>query len=372
MTGRDPVAQTIKRPRHHFRMAEIERVAAAGPVMVATAFPQPVVAGVVHAAHRQRRADLLQLCGMVQHHIQHHLDAGGVQVFYRLLELLQRAAASFARRIARLQRPERIGVVAPIVAQTKLLEARLVGKLRHRLQLQRGNAQPLKIADNSRMPQRRVSAALRFQNFRMSLRQPAHVRLIDDGFAPGHTRRDVIAPVKILLHHYAFRRHRCAVAVVALPFAAVETRVVRHRAFHRARAGIDQQLGGIEAVSLLRRPWAVHAVAVALARRQVRKIPMPDVIRTRRQVIAALVPFLIEKTELHALSMLRKKRKVDPLSIPGRAQGKGFSGIQVTHSASLISQMVASGGSVRESECSRLWLGTGSLQTVPLLPILLP
>ena len=67
----------------------VQRVAAAGEVHVVAAVlgRQAVVGGVVDAAQRQRRAELVALGRVVVDDVEDHLDAGGVQAPDHHLEL---------------------------------------------------------------------------------------------------------------------------------------------------------------------------------------------------------------------------------------------------------------------------------------------
>ena len=66
-------------------MREIERVAGAGIIDGAALIPslQPIVAGVVEAAERQRRTGFVALRGVVVHDVEDHLDTGSVQPAHR-------------------------------------------------------------------------------------------------------------------------------------------------------------------------------------------------------------------------------------------------------------------------------------------------
>ena len=88
----DPVAQAVHDELQDARVLHVERVAAAGEVHVVARVlrRQPVVGGVVDAAHRQRRPQLVALGGVVVDHVEDHLDAGGVQRPHHHLELLHR------------------------------------------------------------------------------------------------------------------------------------------------------------------------------------------------------------------------------------------------------------------------------------------
>ncbi len=71
-------------------MAHVERVAAAGEVLVVALGlrRQPVVGGVVDAAEGERRAELAAFRRVVVHDVENHLDARRVQRPHHRLELV--------------------------------------------------------------------------------------------------------------------------------------------------------------------------------------------------------------------------------------------------------------------------------------------
>ena len=77
---------------------------------------EPVVARIVEAAERQRRAELVALGGVVVDDVEDDLDAGGVQAAHGDAHLVDRAVGE----VARLGREEAERVVAPVVAQALL------------------------------------------------------------------------------------------------------------------------------------------------------------------------------------------------------------------------------------------------------------
>ena len=94
----DPVAQRVHDQLQRVRVADVEAVAGAGVVHVVAlvVVDQPVVGGVVDAAHRQRRAHVVALGGVVVDDVEDDLDAGLVQGPHHRLELLHLAAGDVA------------------------------------------------------------------------------------------------------------------------------------------------------------------------------------------------------------------------------------------------------------------------------------
>ena len=84
----DPKAQTLARILHHPGMAEVEGVPAAGPVVVITVFPDPIIATVVDSAQGEGRPFQVYLRAMVQHHVKDHFNTCRVQRFYRIAKFV--------------------------------------------------------------------------------------------------------------------------------------------------------------------------------------------------------------------------------------------------------------------------------------------
>ena len=77
----DPVAQRVHHQLQHDRVAGVQRVAAAGGVVVGAGVTgyDPVVGQVVDAAEAQRGAVRPGFGGVVEHHVEDHFQAGLVQ-----------------------------------------------------------------------------------------------------------------------------------------------------------------------------------------------------------------------------------------------------------------------------------------------------
>ena len=123
-----PVAKGIEDELRHARVRHVDRVAAAGPVLVAAGVigGQPVVRPVVDAAEGQRRAESVALGGVIEHDVQQHLDAGRVQRVDHCAELgPRRCGVVRCSRQARIGGEEAQRVVAPVVGQAELAQPRL-------------------------------------------------------------------------------------------------------------------------------------------------------------------------------------------------------------------------------------------------------
>src|SRR3954468_2411225 len=110
---------------------------------------------------------------------------------------------------------------------------------------------------------------------------------VDDRPVPGDTEWLVIFPSERGIDHDTLRhttravvRIRYEILVRAADLVREQRVAPRYRARDRFRVWIDEQLRCIKAVSIVRIVRAVHAVAVELARPDVRQITVPNLIRT--------------------------------------------------------------------------------------------
>ena len=213
MAGLDPVAQRIHHHLQHARMGEVEGIAAAGEVVVVARIVrhQPVIGQIVDAAERQRRAEMVALCGVVVDHVEQHLDAGIVQSRNRGAKGVQRLIGC----ISRLRREKCDGVVAPVVHQTLLDQIAVIDEAVHWQQFDGGDAEPFEMLDHRRRRQRAIGAAQVRRDVLAHLRQPLDVGFVDDGVGPWDERaRFVPSPVEGLIHHHGFRHAPGIVAAV--------------------------------------------------------------------------------------------------------------------------------------------------------------
>ncbi|MNJ64492.1 hypothetical protein D3C77_604450 [compost metagenome] len=125
-----PVAQRVGDHLQHAGMAEVEGIAGAGVIDVEAPVVghQPVVGGVVDAAHAQGRAQLVALGGVVVDHVEDQLQAGVVQVGDHLLELVDLAAGE----VGRMGGEEGDAVVAPVVVHALFQQVPVVEEGMHR------------------------------------------------------------------------------------------------------------------------------------------------------------------------------------------------------------------------------------------------
>ena len=329
MIGFDPVPQTVEHHLQHARMREIERVAAAGaiPVEARVSRHRLVIDGVVYAAERNGRPEMIGLHRMVVDDIQNHLDAGRMQRRDGGAQTLRSTRA----RIARLRREIGERRIAPVVAQVLLGEEAIVGERVDRQQFDRRHADLEKMLDDRRVAERLVGAADRDRQVRAQLRQAFDMGLIDERVAPRPTQRRIVAPGPGRVLDLAFWHARRTVAPVHREVAAMRAEPVAVEGFVPADAAddlprirIDQELMRIEAVAVLRLIRAVHPVAVELARTGIRQIAVKDMIGTARQPDAVRLAASggIVEAEVDLCRVLGEQGEIHPASVPRRPQRK--------------------------------------------------
>ena len=115
---------------------------------------EPVIAGIIEAAHGQGGAKRITFAGMVQHHIQQYFNACRLQSRYRRADFRPAAGSK-----ARIRRTESDGVVTPDVGQAERGQMALVNPRHGRQQFQRGNAKAQKMVDNDLAAKPRKRAA---------------------------------------------------------------------------------------------------------------------------------------------------------------------------------------------------------------------
>ena len=317
-----PEAQTLARPFHHPGVAEIERITAAGPVVIIAILPYPIIATVVDSAQGDGGPFEINFRAMVEHDIQNHLDAGGMKRLNRITKLIEGTRGIAG--IARIQREPCQRVVAPVVAQAHPLQSRLAGELRYRQQLEGADAQRFEVSDHHRVAQRLISSANGFRQLRVQQGESFHVRFINHRFPPRGTRRLIAPPVVMQIHHLRFWRDCGAVAMIRLPHSTMQAFVIRQIALDPIRAGIEQQLRRVKAVPLRRVPGTMHPIAVAQARPGSVQPAVPDVAAARREIDALLVALLVEYAQLHPLRMGGEEGEIHALAVIAGAQRRRF------------------------------------------------
>ena len=242
----DPVAQRVHDQPQDARVHDVQRVARAGEVHVEPAVVghEPVVARVVDALEAEHRAEVVALRGVVVDDVEDHLDARAVQRLDHALELAQLLAGGAGGGVVRVRREVADRAVAPVVRQAALVQEALVGDVVDRQQLDRGDPEPLQVAERLLGGQAGVGAPQVLAHGRVEHRVALDVRLVDHRLVPRRARRRVAFPVEALVDDDRLRDRLGVVLVVGL-----EVRVLR------AVGGVGQRVGRVPDGPGPRSPW---------------------------------------------------------------------------------------------------------------------
>ena len=268
------------------RVAGVQGVAAAGGVVVGAgvAGHGPVVGQVVDAAEAQRGAVRAGFGGVVEHHVQDHLQAGPVQRVHHRLELGDLTA--FPARphrggvaVVRGEEPDR--VVAPVVRQALRDQERLGHVLVHGQQFDGGDAEVNQVRDGGVVAQPGVGAAQRPGDVRVAHGEALDVDLVQHGVRVPVPGALAVLPAECRVHDQA--PGHVAGGVQGARLAGVGFVLAEHlgpegdRPGHRLGVGVEQQLGRVAPQALGRVPRPADAVPVGLARADAGHERMPDV-----------------------------------------------------------------------------------------------
>ncbi len=286
----DPIAQAVGHHLQHARMAQVERVAGAGVVDVVararafgavTARHQAVVARVVDALERQRRAEFVALRRVVVDHVHDDFEAVLVKTVDHRLELVDVRAVHVA--LVEREKPHR--VVAPVVGKTLVRQERLVQEHLDRQQLDAGHPQFADVTDGPVLREPGEGAAHVLWHVGPPHGEPTDVGFVEDRLVPWHAHVLRLLPLKVGVDHHAFGHHVCAVAFVEAQVGvfvadgvAEEFRPPLELAHVRLGVRVHQQLVVIEAMAFFGLVRTVHPVAVARAGLQARHEAVPDLI----------------------------------------------------------------------------------------------
>ena len=282
-----PCPQAIHGEAHDVRAVQRQNIAAAGIVDIARRVfrIQPVIAGIVEAAQAQGRAKFIALSGMVQHHIQQHLDARRLQRRHRRADF--RPAAGGEARIGGHQGD---GIIAPDIGQPERGQVALVDPGAGGHDFQRGDAEPGKMRHRRWRAQPGKSAAKRRRHIGMGQRKAAHMRFIDAGLRPCNARACGRQRL-VARNDRAFGHEGCAVAGVERR-RGFARRIAKHRCMQqkrpveRQRMRVDQQLVGVEPVPRCGIKRAMGAKTIAVSGFQARYMAMENLATAFRQIHA--------------------------------------------------------------------------------------
>ncbi len=184
--------------------------------------------------------------------------------------------------------------------------------------------------------QTQIAAPQPFGHAGVQRRHALDVGLVDERPVPRGPGRHVAGPGEGRVDHDAFRQLARAVSgvlrqvLLGVPDRVAEDLIGRaDRARDRHGVGVQEQLVGVEPMAGLRVVGAVDAIAVELARADVRQVAVPHVVRALLQLDAErllLVSRGLEQTEVDGVGVLREQGEVDALSVPRRPQRVGLAG----------------------------------------------
>ena len=335
-----PVAQRVHDQLQRVRVPHVEGVPGARVVHVVplVVLDEAVVGLVVDALEAERRPEVVALGGVVVDHVEDHLDAGRVHRLHHSLELLHLLSQALcipgARGVRRLRCEEGQGVVAPVVVQSLVEQGAVLDELVHRHELEGGDAEPGQVGGDRGVRQAGVRPAQLLGHVGVQLREALDVRLVDDRLVVGDVQASVALPVEERVDHHAVRHVLRGVLVVAglrIAEGVAEQRLVPvDLAAGRLGVGVEQQLVGVAALTLLGVPRPVHAVAVALPGLHLGEVAVPDVAVDLGQLDLGLRRAAartdVEEAQLDAVGDLAEHGEVGPAAVERGTERIGPSG----------------------------------------------
>ena len=162
----------------------------------------------------------------------------------------------------------------------------------------------------------------------------ADVHLVDHALVAAAIRVEVAFPVEFVIDYLGAGHAARAVAPVARQVLLLVADGVAElgvgpvdRADDRLRVRVEQQLVGIEAVSLVGRVGPVRAIGVELPGAKPRNIPVPHEVGAlaQHEALRLALAAVVEEAQLHLLGVARVDREVDALVVEGGAEREGRS-----------------------------------------------
>ena len=342
----NPIAERIHDELEDARVGDIEGVPAPGEIDVVRAVGvEPVVAGVVDAAHGEDGTGVVAFGGVVVNDIQNHLDPCGVESADHFLEFV-RGVLRPAGAKPRIRHKISQRVVAPVVHQPPIDDRLLVRVEVDRHQLDGGDSETLKMGDRSLAGEARIGAAQFFGNLGMALREAFDMQFVENRFVPGGARGTCAIPGEGGIEHAGEGGGRRAIRG-GIGNGGIPNETPRDG----FRVRIEEDFVRVKAVSRGGVVRAVDAVSINKSRPRPVQVAVPDLIGFFGKREAARLDRRIggiKQTQFDERGILGKQREVHPLAIPGCAQRCGFArpdGVVVDHER-------AEGGS---AETGRYW-----------------
>ena len=313
-----PVAQRVQDQSQGLGAVRVDGVPGPRVVDVAAAvLGQAVVGAVVEPAEAQRRPLFVSLGGVVEDHVEDHLEPGGVQRFDHRLELVDLVAAIAARRVLVVGREEADRLVAPVVAEPPGDQRTVVNELMDRQQLDRGHPEPGQVIDHRGFCQPRVRAAEPLRHVGVQLGESLDVQLVDDRILDRCAGWAIVAPIELPATYDRPGHVRSRVRRII----ALKRGIPAHRAGDGACVRVEKKLRGVAPGSGVGIPCAVHAKAVARS--------MPDAVDVRSPHVS-LVGFegspgfsalVVEEAQLDRLGDATEHGEAGPIAVGPSPEG---------------------------------------------------
>ncbi len=294
-----PIAQAVRDHLQHARMTEIDGVARSSIVDVVAFLvrQQTIIISVINSFEAQRRALFVAFSRVVVDDIQNYLQAGIVEASHHLFKLAQAVLA--AGSVTWIRREKTNRVISPIVGQILFEQLIVVDKGMYGQKLNGSDSERLDIADHFLGGQSRVGSAQFRRHGRMLFGVAFDVQLVKNRVVPGNqpAAQGLVFPSKFRIDNRAFGHILSAVALIKSSIVARFHNVAEdggmpfQLAIIRASIGIKQELVRIKTMSRFRRVGAMNAIAVNRAGRDIRDVPVPDLVCVLRQCDAVYFPF---------------------------------------------------------------------------------
>jgi hypothetical protein len=177
----------------------------------------------------------------------------------------------------------------------------------------------------------------------------ADVGLVDHRFGPGPERPHMLAPGEGGVDHAAFRHAEAVVAPVEGQVGAVRPDPIAemgirpaYGAAQRLGIGVDQQLVGIEAVTVARLVGAMDAVAVEQPGHGLGQIAVPHLVGVfgQRDAVDLAPAAGVEQAQLDPLGVGGEQREVDARAVPGCAERRGAARLRRGSRARILPEVV--------------------------------
>ena len=224
----------------------------------------------------------------------------------------------------RSEKPDR--VIAPVVGEPTINKVFVADEVMDRQQFDGRNTYMLQVLDHCRRRESAIGAAQVLRDVRVSGCKSVHMQFIDHRPVPRGSQQLVSAPGEGLVDNHAFGYRAGVILVVEgeILFGVTDLVPIQRigpsdRSCNRLRIGIEQELGRVESVPLLRLIRPMDAVAITLSGTYLRQVYMPDVIGTfldSNPVSFLIGVRFVKQTQLHRRGIFRKQREVHSLAVP--------------------------------------------------------